>query len=198
MELLGTRPGDALSIGAVARAAGVSKGLLYHYFRDKEQFFEAVVRAAGYELGAATEPDRTLPPYQRVESAIDGLITFAETHAAGFIAIFSGDLIVGGIADALHDFREARVANFVEQIAEASAADPEVVRASRALRIVLAGQIVSLENSVLHWLEHKDIDRDKLLRLLVQSFFMAMVGLATVEPELRLDTIIRLEDVVAP
>lgn len=34
---------DAASMGAIARAAGVSKGTLYVYFKSKEELFEAIV-----------------------------------------------------------------------------------------------------------------------------------------------------------
>jgi AcrR family transcriptional regulator len=34
---------DAASMGEIARAAGVSKGTLYVYFKDKEDLFEAIV-----------------------------------------------------------------------------------------------------------------------------------------------------------
>src|ERR1700704_5642313 len=34
---------DAASMGEIARAAGVSKGILYVYFADKNQLFEAIV-----------------------------------------------------------------------------------------------------------------------------------------------------------
>jgi AcrR family transcriptional regulator len=36
---------DAASMNDIARAAGVSKGTLYVYFKDKEQLFEAIVAA---------------------------------------------------------------------------------------------------------------------------------------------------------
>jgi AcrR family transcriptional regulator len=36
---------DAASMNDIARAAGVSKGTLYVYFKDKEQLFEAIVTA---------------------------------------------------------------------------------------------------------------------------------------------------------
>jgi AcrR family transcriptional regulator len=35
---------DAASMGEIARAAGVSKGTLYVYFKNKEQLFEAIVQ----------------------------------------------------------------------------------------------------------------------------------------------------------
>lgn len=196
VEMLGTRAADGLSIGAVAKAAGVSKGLLYHYFRDKEQFFDAVVRAAGDELLAATEPDLELPPLERVRGVIDGLITFAEGHATGYLAIFQGDLHIAGAAEQIKLIRERRVESIIEQIAEAGTADPDVVRKSPSLRIALSGQFAFMQASVLNWLEHRDIDRETLLRLLLRSFFMTMTAVASVEPQLRFGSIGRIEDVM--
>lgn len=196
IDMLATHPAETLSMGAVARAAGVSKGLPYHYFRDKEEFFSAVIHAAAAELVAATEPDPTLPPMRRLEGAIDGLITYAEDHAAGYIAIYGGAVHIPWLADTIKQTREQRVAGFVEQIAEMSAADSRVVRQSPALRLVLSGQIAFLQTSVLHWLEFHDMERAKLRRLLVQSFFMALAAVAIVEPQLRLDTIARLDEVI--
>ena len=53
---------DELSMAAIAREAGISKGLLYHYFPSKSDYFQATVAAAAEELGALTEPDPDLPP----------------------------------------------------------------------------------------------------------------------------------------
>jgi AcrR family transcriptional regulator len=189
IELVGSMPADALSMGAIARAAGVSKALLYHYFRDKEEYFIAVVNVVGRELAEVTEPDHTLPLKERFERAVDGFVTYAENHASGYIVIFRGHLAVPGVADAIKVWRDRRISGFVEQIAQLTAADPEVVRGSRVLKIVIDGQITSLETSVLHWLEHRDLDRAKLIEVLAGVFLMAMVAVHGVEPELRLDTI---------
>ena len=196
VEMIGTHPADALSIGAVARAAGVSKGLLYHYFRDKEQFFVAVAEAAAAELNAATEPDKSLPPLLRVERAIDGLITFAEEHAAGYIALFRGELRITGVAEVIQKWRARRLTSFVEQFAQMSAADPDVVRGSRVLKIVLDGQLSFLEMAVVHWLEHREISRAELHRLLIDAFLMAMIAAQTSDPALRLDSIIGREEIL--
>jgi AcrR family transcriptional regulator len=40
---------DAVSMNAVAREAGISKGLLYHYFPGKQEFFAATLQAAAEE-----------------------------------------------------------------------------------------------------------------------------------------------------
>src|SRR3954453_22537309 len=43
-EMFLTQGFDAASMGEIARAAGVSKGTLYVYFKNKEQLFEAIVQ----------------------------------------------------------------------------------------------------------------------------------------------------------
>lgn len=189
IELFGTQPPETLSLGVIARTAGVSKGLLYHYFRDKEQYLLAVLQVAGRELVEATEPDPSLPLMEMIEGAIDGLVTFAEKHAAGYISIFRGDLVIPGFGDVIRSWRERRISGFVEHIARISPADPEVVRSSQVLKIVLDGQITSIETSVMRWLEHPEIERAQLLRLLATAFLMAMVAAHSIEPELRLDAV---------
>lgn len=56
VRLLATRPLEQLSIETLAEKAGISRGLLYHYFGSKGQFHEAVVRRAADELIEATTP----------------------------------------------------------------------------------------------------------------------------------------------
>src|SRR5688572_23935942 len=45
-ELFNTRPFDDISIDEIAAAAGISKGLLYHYFPSKRHFYVETVREA--------------------------------------------------------------------------------------------------------------------------------------------------------
>lgn len=189
IELLGTQPVETLSVGTVARAAGVSKGLLYHYFHDREEFLVAVVRAATEELVAATEPDVSLPPLRQLECAIDGLITYAEEHAVGYVALVEGRIGIPGVAEVTKVQRERRVESFVEHIARMSLADPATVRGSAVLRTAIDGQLAFLHQCVLRWLEHRDMDRATLRRFLVNAFLMAMLAANSVDPRLRFDVL---------
>ena len=56
VRLLATRSVDELSIDLLAEEAGISRGLLYHYFGNKHQFHEAVVRRAADDLVSQTAP----------------------------------------------------------------------------------------------------------------------------------------------
>ena len=56
-ELFASLPYDEVHIEAVAEQAGVSRGLLYHYFPTKRAFFAALVREGAARMAADTEPD---------------------------------------------------------------------------------------------------------------------------------------------
>lgn len=47
VELLRRRPQHEVSIEEIAEAAGVSKGLLYHYFPTKTDFIVAALKRGG-------------------------------------------------------------------------------------------------------------------------------------------------------
>ena len=57
VRLLATRSLEDLSIETLAEEAGISRGLLYHYFGGKQEFHTAVVRRAADDLFAVTAPD---------------------------------------------------------------------------------------------------------------------------------------------
>ena len=54
LDLFGSRSYDEVSIDELAAAAGISKGLLYHYFPTKRDFYVATVREAAAQLVART------------------------------------------------------------------------------------------------------------------------------------------------
>ncbi len=58
---------DAASMGEIARVAGVSKGTLYVYFKDKEKLFEAIV---GQQCRAQAEQIFNLDPQDHDVEAV--------------------------------------------------------------------------------------------------------------------------------
>jgi len=65
---------DAASMNDIARAAGVSKGTLYVYFKDKEQLFEAIVEQ---ECELQAEGVFTLDPHDHDVEAVLTRLGFA-------------------------------------------------------------------------------------------------------------------------
>ena len=52
----------------IAREAGISKALLYHYFPSKEAYFVATLEEKANELQRRTEPDPELPPFEQLSA----------------------------------------------------------------------------------------------------------------------------------
>jgi len=70
---------DRTSVSTVARAAGVSVGVIYKYFEDKEAFFLACVRYALRELDAALS--QTTEHERDVRGAIRALVGALIDHS---------------------------------------------------------------------------------------------------------------------
>ena len=117
VELLRTNNPDAISVDAVARKAGISRGLLYHYFADKDAFVIAVLDEASERLRVALRPDPSLRERDQIPAAIDAFIAFAEAHAAGFTAVLTGRVANRKVAAVVDRTRERDLAAFVAAIA---------------------------------------------------------------------------------
>jgi AcrR family transcriptional regulator len=84
---------DDVSIDDLARAAKISKGLLYHYFPTKRDLYVAGLQEIADELVervAAIPTD--LPPADRVRTALDAYLDHISQHARAFVALMRGGI----------------------------------------------------------------------------------------------------------
>lgn len=178
-ELLGRRPFDEVSIEEIAVAAGVSKGLLYHYFPTKKDFVLAALRRGERELGDLTAPDPDLPPAEQLDAALDRFLDFVEEHAAAYMAIFRSR---GGgdpeIEATLEENRQLRLNALIDALVGWEAAPVEVER-TPLLETALQGWVFYVEGAVLRWLERRDVERSDLLRLLRQALVDSLASAST-------------------
>ncbi|MGK5530994.1 TetR/AcrR family transcriptional regulator [Streptomyces sp. URMC 129] len=87
LRLLATRPIHELSIDEVAAEAGISRGLLFHYFPTKRDYYVAVARAAGRRLlKHATAPDSD-DPAERLSGIIEGFVGFVRRRHDNYVAL---------------------------------------------------------------------------------------------------------------
>jgi AcrR family transcriptional regulator len=175
-ELLGRRPYDEVSIEEIAAAAGVSKGLLYHYFPTKKDFVLAALRRGEHELGELTAPDPTVPPAKQLDAALDRFLDFVEDHAAAYMAIFRSR---GGgdpeIEAALEQNRQLRLSALIDSLRSWEAA-PMQVEPTPLLETALQGWVFFVEGAVLRWLERRDVERDELRGLLRRALIGSLVS----------------------
>ena len=73
VELLATRRLEELSVELTAKTAGISRGLLFHYFASKQEFHLEVARAAAAEMLRRTEAAEAAADDEDVDRAADCL-----------------------------------------------------------------------------------------------------------------------------
>src|SRR3954451_5854001 len=74
VRLLATRSLDELSIDLLAEEAGISRGLIYHYFDTLHAFREAVVRRTADDLIAQTAPPAEGDPLERLRVSVTAYV----------------------------------------------------------------------------------------------------------------------------
>lgn len=91
-KLFGERPYEDVLIEEVAELAGVSRGLMYHYFPNKRDFSAAIVQRSAEQLLAATEIDPNLPMAEQISAGLDAYIDHFVKNPHGVLAISRGSL----------------------------------------------------------------------------------------------------------
>src|SRR5919106_2213073 len=75
---------DELSMARIAKEAGISKALLYHYFPSKQAYFAATLEQAAAELAELVTPDASLPPVEQLAASLDAYLGWVERHADAY------------------------------------------------------------------------------------------------------------------
>src|SRR5580700_10583130 len=107
MELFSERTYDEVSIDELAAAAGISKGLLYHYFPTKRDFYVATVREAASRLLERTSKPVAGTPLERLSAGLDEYLDYVEAHAKPYAALLRGGVGVDAeVARIVDDTRD--------------------------------------------------------------------------------------------
>ncbi|SDN72280.1 TetR/AcrR family transcriptional regulator, partial [Allokutzneria albata] len=164
-RLFGTRPTEDVTIEAIAAAAGASRALVYRYFGGKQQLYLHALLAAVDDLARVIEPPPG-PPLSRLRFAVSGYLDFAERHAHGYVALVRG---------ATHSAEAAEIVDRTrELIAELAFEGLELDRSQPRPRLLLVGWVAAAEAMTLHWLEHREIARDDLAKLLIENLLAVL------------------------
>src|SRR5947199_2661723 len=83
-ELFTRHAYDELSMSAIAREAGISKALLYHYFPSKQAFFVATLQDPAERLAERVRPDPGQPPAEQLSRALDAWLAWVEDNRAAY------------------------------------------------------------------------------------------------------------------
>jgi AcrR family transcriptional regulator len=166
VRLLATRSLDELSIDLLAEEAGISRGLLYHYFGNKHDFHEAVVRRAADDLIAQTAPPVEGDPIERLLASVTAYVDYVLANYEGYLSLVKG--AAGGNDAVRRIYEEARSA-LTDRIFREDA-QGSIINDTPAARLLMRGWGAMVEDLVLSWkLDPAGVTREQLLEMMALS-----------------------------
>jgi AcrR family transcriptional regulator len=161
VRVFSERPYDDVSIDELAHEAGVSKGLIYHYFPTKRDYYVAALRETARQLvdevSAGGSDDDA--PEERARRGLDTYLGFVERRGPAYVALLRGG--IGSdpeVAAVLEDTRQAILGLILERL-------PGEAGRAALLRAALRGFIGFVEAMSVDWVAHPGASRADLVAL---------------------------------
>ncbi|MGA8987598.1 TetR/AcrR family transcriptional regulator [Aeromicrobium sp.] len=170
-ELFADRSYEDVHIEELSEVAGVSRGLLYHYFPTKRAFFAAMVRRESGRMAELTTTDPALPVVDQLNQGIEIYLDYCKDHKLGVKAIFHGaasaDPEIQDIIE--HDLRvhHDRIVVLIEPGGQAS----------ELMRIAVRSWLQFMRSACHQWLDAQDTTRDEVRDLCAQTLLGALLAL---------------------
>jgi AcrR family transcriptional regulator len=165
-----------LSMARIAREAGISKALLYHYFPSKHDFFVATLQQAADEVRRRTEPDPDLEPLEALSRSLDSFLGWVEDNELAYRKLLESAGAVAEVGALVNEVRDATSARILEGLG----AEP-----LPALRVAARAWLWFVDGAILDWLEHRDLSRSELRDLLLGSLTGALSAAGFPPPSVR-------------
>jgi AcrR family transcriptional regulator len=168
-KLFATHSYAELSMAKIAREAGISKALLYHYFPSKQDYFVATLEQGAAEIARRTEPDPDLPPSEALAGSLDAFLAWIEENETAYRKMMEsagGVPEVKALVDGIRDATSARILQGL------GAGDPPPPK----LRAAVRGWLCFMDGAILDWLEHRDLSRAELRDFLLGSLAGSMMA----------------------
>lgn len=133
VELFSRRPYEDVSVDEIAEAAGISRGLLYHYFPGKRDFYVEVVRTAVDELLTLIEPGGEVGAQPgQLDRALRAYLHHVARRRQGYLAVLQGGISGDAEVQALIDGLRGRVVELILDGLDVQDAQPPLRAALRA------------------------------------------------------------------
>jgi AcrR family transcriptional regulator len=168
-ELFARHGYEELSMARIAREAGISKALLYHYFPSKQAYFAATLEQAAVELAEVTRPDPEKPPVEQLAGSLDAYLGWVERHMGAYDKLIRSFGAVPEVRELVERVRDQTA----ERILAGLSPDKEP---APPLRAAVRGWLWFMDGVVLDWIEHRDIDRPQLHGLLLDTLLGAVTA----------------------
>jgi AcrR family transcriptional regulator len=166
-QLFGEHGYDGVSMAQLAREAGISKALLYHYFPSKRRLFEAALAAGAQELRERTRPDPARPPAEQLAATLDAFLGWVQERPGAYAKMLES----AGAREVRETMAQVRAETAARIL---SGLGPDGARP--ATRAAVFGWLAFLDAAILDWIEHGDMPREELHGMLLGTFAGALVA----------------------
>jgi AcrR family transcriptional regulator len=157
---------DELSMARIAREAGISKALLYHYFPGKQAYFAATLEEMAAELATLTEPDPALPPREQLVHSLDAFLAWVDDHRDAYGKLVRSAAVIPEVREVVDRVRDATSERILAGIG-AGTTPP-------ALRTAVRAWLWVMDGAILDWVERRDLTREQLGQLLLGTLLGAI------------------------
>jgi AcrR family transcriptional regulator len=184
VTLLGRHGTADISIEEIAQAAGVSKGLLYHYFPTKDDFLMAVLGRSQTEMDRGEVRDPELTPMEQFDRNLDAFLRFVDDHAAGYLAVVNARGREPHVRKLIEERRRRRVDDLVA-LAAVLWGMPRRAARTPLLVAAIEGWLGFSEGVIVRWLDDRDVTREQVHELLrhalLEAFAVCAPSLTTAD-----------------
>jgi AcrR family transcriptional regulator len=163
-ELFGTYEYDSLSVEQIAVHARISKGLLYHYFQSKREYYLQVVRALAQEFVANSRRVQ-LSSAEELGAGLDQFLDYARSRRPLIEGLMRGAF---GTADEVSKIIEVTRREIVDGLLA------NLGEHTPSLRNALRGWVQFAERTIMAWVDHEEVGKPELQRLLVVTAVHAL------------------------
>ncbi|MGN6870406.1 MAG: TetR/AcrR family transcriptional regulator [Solirubrobacteraceae bacterium] len=171
---------EEISMRDIAKAAGVSKPLLYHYFPSKIELFKAAVAEKAAELQAAIEPTGEGTPFEQLSGSLDAYLAWIEANALTWSKLVQSAVALPEARELVEGFRQRTMQMALARLTKHATPRP-------ALRIAITGWLGYMDAAILDWTEARDLPREQMRDLLIAAFGAALLSAQQIDPEIQLE-----------
>lgn len=175
VRLLSTRPLDEISIEVLTEEAGISRGLLYHYFDNLQGFHRAVVGRAADDLVAVTAPDGGDDLAAVLTRSLEAYADYVAANRPGYLSLVRA--AAGGDEELREIYERARASltDRMFQHAGESGLEQLGYEDTPAVRMMVRGWSALAETAVLDWSgDPSGVTKPQLLAALTGALFGAL------------------------
>ena len=165
--LFSTQAYDEIAIEDLAAAAGMSKGLLYHYFASKRDLYVATVAHVLTQMAHFTDlsPD--------LHAGLSQMLSlFEQTPGLAKLVLRGGigvDREVEGLLDIYRQQQLQRLSQSLGFLVDFADVSTDAVGAQALVVLGLRGWLGFLDEVCLQWVQQPDVTREEVVRFLEES-----------------------------